>query len=343
MNKYLVVIIVIAFATAVQAQESIHWAERLSIGGTAEVEASYESQDESSTDIVLATLELGIDAEISDQLSASVLLLFEEDDTEPMDVDEAYATWQESGLYIRGGRLYVPFGAFPCAMISDPLTLEIGETRESAVIAGYANGTIELSAGVFNGDADEDGDDDQVGDWVASAVLTPMESMALGCSFISDMAESDTLEEMVNGAREAPELSDEAPDAPLPAPPVYDKAVPGLSAYAVWTAGPAALSAEIVSALDDFETGLIMDEAARPSAWNIEASMQVDERWSASARVEGTEDVPDEDFPSRQWGGRIGCAVTDDMTIAVEYLRGSFDAEGLDDRDLITAQWAVTF
>jgi len=35
---------------------------------------------------------------------------------------------------LTAGQLYVPFGAFETGLISDPLTLEIGETRESTVL-----------------------------------------------------------------------------------------------------------------------------------------------------------------------------------------------------------------
>ena len=65
------------------------WSERLTFSGLIEVEAftmdGYNGEDES--DIVLATVELGVDAQIADWVSGQIVLLWEEDDTEPMDVD----------------------------------------------------------------------------------------------------------------------------------------------------------------------------------------------------------------------------------------------------------------
>ena len=68
---------------------------RLSISGVIEAEAGYEDrtynnpskQDEESSDITLATMELGIDADISKYVSGHFLLLWEEDDPEPVDLD----------------------------------------------------------------------------------------------------------------------------------------------------------------------------------------------------------------------------------------------------------------
>ena len=88
-----------------------------------EVEASVESTDgDTASDIVLATAQLGLDAEINDKLSASVVLLWEEDGSEPIDVDEGYLTFSHKEWTVCGGRLYVPFGAFNSHFVSIPLS-----------------------------------------------------------------------------------------------------------------------------------------------------------------------------------------------------------------------------
>jgi len=40
-------------------------------------------------------------------------------------------------VYLTAGKMYVPFGNFESNMIQDPVTLEIGETRESAGQVGF--------------------------------------------------------------------------------------------------------------------------------------------------------------------------------------------------------------
>ncbi|MEE8300436.1 MAG: LbtU family siderophore porin [Desulfatiglandales bacterium] len=147
------------------------WPDRIELSGLSgliEVEASSEAidhvdpavDDERSSDIVLATVELGVDADIAKHVKGHILFLFEEDDTEPIEVDEGIISIDGEDvlpLYLNAGTMYVPFGRFESHFISDPLTLELGETRESAVLGGFANDWVELSLGTFNGDIDETG------------------------------------------------------------------------------------------------------------------------------------------------------------------------------------------
>ena len=184
--------------------------DRLSISGLIEAEAGYEDidyddpsqEDEDSSDITLATVELGIDADISKYVSGHVLLLWEEDDTEPLDLDEGYITLDGADklpMYAHIGKLYVPFGSFGTHFISDPLTLELGETRESAVHAGWGNDFFDLGVSVFNGDVDEADSDNHIESYVANAAVSlpqnalPGLNMSFGGSYISNIADSDGL------------------------------------------------------------------------------------------------------------------------------------------------------
>jgi len=61
----------------------------VSVGALLEVEASFgEEAGEEVSDVVLATFELDIDADLNDWVRGHALLLWEEDDTEPVDHDE---------------------------------------------------------------------------------------------------------------------------------------------------------------------------------------------------------------------------------------------------------------
>jgi len=187
------------------------WYDRIQISGLIEAEAGYSDIDSAdpqvdgaTSDIALATVELAADAEIAPHVSGHLIFLWEEDDTEPVDIDEGFIILDGGDmlpLFLNAGKMYVPFGYFESHFITDPLTLELGETRESAVHVGFTNDMLDLSVAAFNGDVQEIGDDDHIDDWVANAQWRlPQESipgfgLVIGTSYISNIAESDALTE----------------------------------------------------------------------------------------------------------------------------------------------------
>ena len=141
--------------------------EHISISGAVEVEAGYsrDYDDNDSSDITLATVELGIDINLMKFISGHLLFLWEEDDTEPVDIDEGYiylGNTEFFPVYFQVGKLYVPFGSFESNMISDPLTLEMGEARESAGVLGVELNGFYSAVYAFNGDVNESGSDDGI-------------------------------------------------------------------------------------------------------------------------------------------------------------------------------------
>ncbi|MFO7971556.1 MAG: LbtU family siderophore porin, partial [Desulfobacterales bacterium] len=200
-----------------QKQERLlaKWADKITLSGLIEAEAYYEDyddddsgeNDEDSSDITLATVELGVDVDIIKHVKGHLLFLWEEDDTEPVDVDEGYITLDGEDvvpLYLNVGKFYVPFGNFESHFISDPLTLELGETRESALTAGYVNEWMNVSVSAFNGDIDEIGEDNHIETYVAAASFSvPDEVISnfgirAGVSYISNIADSDSLQDEID-------------------------------------------------------------------------------------------------------------------------------------------------
>ncbi len=85
-------------------------------------------------------------------------------------VDVAFVTIanpEQSPLFLTAGQIYVPFGAYETNLVSDPLTLEIGETRETALQGGFVRGGFNGSVYVFNGTNKKDGKN-QIGSWGAN-------------------------------------------------------------------------------------------------------------------------------------------------------------------------------
>lgn len=306
----------------------------VSAGVVLELEAGWESQgSESSSDIVLATFEFGIEAEISDLISGSALLLWEEDDTEPVDLDEAVITLTcPEGLFtLDAGKLYLPFGNFNSHVVSDPITVELAEARESGAVIGYESGIVSIQAALFNGDLDEEGDDDVDGVSVALTVA-PAEGIEAGVYWVSDIGESGGIEGLIaEVAEEAEEAAGEA---------VAYSEVAGFGGYVCVQAGDLAFDVEYIAAADDFAAGLLADKSLSPSAWNAELAFQSIERWEFAVKVEGSDEFPG--FPETQFGGAIAFGIDDNAAVKVEYLHGTFEGDE-DDRDIVTGQLSVEF
>lgn len=256
-------------------------APTLDFSGLLEVEAfaGEDFMDNDVSDLLLATVELGAEARITRMISANVLLLFEEDTEEDIEVDEATITLEppQTALQIKAGRFYVPFGAFETAFIDDPLPLEIGETRKTAVRAGVARHGFRFGAWAFKGDTD----DDAIGQYGLDAgyrhtgeALT----LATGVSAISSIADADVLSEAIS-----------APDD-------LEDTVAGLNAHAHLEAGDWAVTGEYVSALDAFDAGeLAFDgRGAQPGAGQVELAYALDWRGTpvtTAVGLQGTDEA----------------------------------------------------
>jgi hypothetical protein len=78
-------------AVPVAELKAENWADRVTLSGAVEVEVGiYDDDTVTESDISVATVELGVDSEISDFSSANVLLLYE--DGEDLLIDEASIT-----------------------------------------------------------------------------------------------------------------------------------------------------------------------------------------------------------------------------------------------------------
>lgn len=314
----------------------------ISIGGLLEVAAHHESMDfknpastdTDSGDIALATVELGIDAYITKHVSGHVLLLWEEDDTEPVDLDEGYISLNGEDvvpLYLDAGKMYVPFGSFESHFISDPFTLEIGETRESAVRIGFANEMFDINVSFFNGDINELTGDDKVETLVGSAVFTLPEGavsdfeLSLGVSYISNIADSDGLEgEVIAGS--------------------VNDYVAGMGFFiSASIMERLFMEFEYLGATDSFAAGeLSFDNGMlfQPRAYNLELAWAFNDALELGIKYEGSDDLGDL-LPEKQYGCVINYGIFKNTSLGIEYLHGEYEND--DERDLVTFQMAVEF
>ncbi|MBN2702952.1 MAG: LbtU family siderophore porin [Pontiellaceae bacterium] len=271
----------------------------------------------SESDLILATAEFTLDAEVNEWLSGHLGLLWEENDTETNNLDEAYFTIGRE-FYFQAGRYYLPFGDFSSDFISDPLTLELAEINQSAVQVGYGNDTFHLCAGAFRGT-----DDSSIETGYAAAGVSLGDSIQFGAYWLSDLLETDGLSGLAGG---------------------INHTEGGAGAYANFCCGPATLNAEWVGALSEYESTA---GNFSPMAYNLEASLAVDDRWTVGAKWEGSNDFYTDSaggslsgkFHECGYGTVISCALGEHASVSTEYLR----VEDLDDGDnghRVTLQFA---
>jgi hypothetical protein len=301
---------------------------RFTLSGLIETEASLihpEGGDEED-DLRLSTLQIGLEAEFTPWLGGHIISLWEEADTEPMVVDEAVLSlaspWQIGGQTpaLHLGRQYLPFGRFDSAMISDPLTLELGETHTTAALLALTGDRWSATVGAFAGSA---GDDDTGADnWVAAVEATPCAGVTLGASWLSDLAESD-----------AELISEEGR---------YRDEVPGWSAFIAVQHGSLGVTAEYLAAVERFAADQV--EAGgdltgrRPEAWNLELSWQATDQLQLAGRYEEANGYQAD---VRRYGATVSYGLCDYALLAVEYLHA--EAVGDDPAHTLTAQLAVEF
>jgi hypothetical protein len=258
---------------------NLHLGNGISVGALLEAEAAIGNEaGQDVSDITLATFELSIEAELNKFISANAVLLWEEDDTEPVDLDVGIITLggkNDIAWSIELGKLYIPFGSFHSHFVSDPLTLELGETRKSAIIAGYNLGQISVHLGSFNGDIDNS-DTDKIDDLIASATLTPADGLEIGGFWISDLGETDGL---VNGILENISASGESEKI------TYSK-TGGAGGFIHLELGKTIFDVEYITAIGDFNAGLLGDDKQKPDAWNFEAAYVVREDIEVAAKYE---------------------------------------------------------
>ena len=340
-----------------QKQEGVlaKWADKITLSGVIEAEAYYEDydyddraeNDYDSSDITLATVELGVDVDIVKHVKGHVLFLWEEDDTEPVDVDEGFITLDGEDvvpLYLNVGKLYVPFGNFESHFISDPVTLELGETRESALTVGYVNEWMDVSVSAFNGDIDEIGEDNHIETYVAAASFSVPEELSsnvgirAGVSYISNIADSDSLQDdddgdKITGNNYAGDNHGKVKDY-----------VEGLSAFlSISYMDKFFFEFEYVGALDEFEDGELSFDGGnefQPETWNLELAYAATDRLEVAVKYEGGDDLGDF-LPEDQYGAAVTYGLFENTSLSLEYLHGEFEND--DERDLFTTQLAVEF
>ena len=304
----------------------------VTMGVLVEAEAGYEKQgDDSSSDLNLSTFGMGIDAELQEGIEGHVYFLWEDGD-DAIDIDEGYiklGSTEEIPFHVQAGRMYLPFGVYHSHFVSDPMTLDLGESRKEALLLGYDTDFIQLSAGAFNGEFDNP-DNDHINDFVAALTITPVESVEAGIYWISDLGEAGGLEDILH----------ENIDATDEKPAIKYNSVNGYGGYVHVEKGIVTVDVEYIAAVGKVDVGILQNISVTPKAWNAEVAVAVRNSIELAARIEGSDDFVG--MPEIQYGIAGTYGFTDNVVVTVEYLRGEFDDDA-PGRDIVTAQLGMAF
>ena len=318
----------------------------LEVSGAVEIEMNsgeaYDSAEKSS-DIALATVELGFDAKINDRVSAHVLMLHEDDSTESPTIDEGTITITNGPIFINAGRMYIPFGNFESNMISDPLTLEIAETQEAAIEFGYEANGFRASVYAFNGEADKNEEDnDVVNDYgisIGYTMKTGSTNLDFGLDYLNNMAETDGFEG---------ELIDHDPVLPAGSDTVEEH-TGGIALHAIIKMDALTIIIEQVSVIDDFNTADLTFNAtkANPSASNVEVAYTMDmvgREITLAVAHQSSSDLGGM-LPESRNMISVSTTIADDVGFAVEYTDSDdYETGGTGESGgVLTAQLAVEF
>jgi len=197
------------------------WTDRITLTGAIEGDITYidksdflDKDSESSSNLFISAVEMGIEAGITDWLTGSALFLAEDigtADETGVAIDEALLTFESEArpIYAVFGKSAKPFGVYENHLISDPMTQAGYETAAPGLTVGITGPMdLDVSVTVCKGDgmmthlfesglfetADLAGDairaettDDDISSYILSGSVSPVpEQLTLFASFLSE-------------------------------------------------------------------------------------------------------------------------------------------------------------
>ena len=240
--------------------------QRFNVSALVELEAFVQDSEHTnnSSDASLATIEVAIHSHLNPYVEAQVLLLHEDGAEQELVVDEGFMALsaQDIPLTLVVGKQVLGFGNFESHFISDPLTLELAETKDTAIKVQLEHLGFYGSAYIFNGDMNEQDDNDEIkqaGAQVGYVRIHKDNQLKIGVDYISSLAESEGLIDYLQADDGDAELQKTVPAASLH----------GFLSFSKWQ-----FLAEYISATSAFDESDLRfaNFGAQPSSYNLEVS-----------------------------------------------------------------------
>lgn len=275
--------------------------ESVEFSGVVEIEAALGEgyDDESYSDLSVATVELGIAAAINDKVDAEIVLLYEEGETE-LDVDVATLSFEDliGPVNLLIGKQYLPFGRFETALVNDTLILEISETNKTAALFGLEQDGFSAGFYLFDGSVDRENHVENYGFTTSFG----QENFKVGFDYISALSESDAISDGFN-----PQLLDSDDGA--------------YSLSGSLDVDAITIVAELMSAIDDIE---LVGNAGefQPQAIQVEVDFAADlggKEYTFGFALQETDDAVALGLPESRLSFGGSTTVYENVTLAVEY------------------------
>jgi hypothetical protein len=208
---------------------------------------------------LISTLELGMTFQPHPWVTLEASGLYEDNGQTPLELDVAQLKIGPPAgpWFLAGGQFYLPFGRYESNMVSDPLTLDLGENREIGAALGFEYASLFGAAYSYQGErlGQQGGGLDEWGAEVGYAGKPNGYPLTLAVGYISDIGDSDSLYPLVED----------------------NDRIGGLALSVLFEAGPWTLIGEYVAATQPFDDSAGEALAGQsPAAWMLEVAYQFD-------------------------------------------------------------------
>mgnify|MGYP000054435471 CR=1 FL=1 len=291
----------------------------LNIKGVVELEAfSQNKPDNNDSDTSLATVEVSIEAQINPWTQAHILLLHEDGEDQDLVIDEGFIafSFNKSAIQVTAGKQVLPFARFESHMISDPLTLEMAETNDSAVITRFEGDEFHATIYFFKGDIQQiSGNENatQVGAHLGYVINFNELHIDFGVDYLNDLSESEGFLGYFENAD---------------GDPIIQQNVPGVAVNTLITVKDWHAIFEYVSATREYDSrDLVFGvDGAQPSSFNAELSHNFvlsGKDVNLAFAIQGSNQALNLELPKQREMVSVSYALQPQTSLAVEYMHAS--------------------
>ena len=294
---------------------------------------SHEGASTTTSDPAISKIELQFNTPESHPLGMLMRLKHEADSDE---VDEAYMRYRfgdENRFAVMAGKSYSPFGHFDTSLITDPVTLTLGESRSQGL-------KFELDQG----------------DWTASAFASPVPtssgSDAAGGAEVEFHRGSDWQGYSIGLAAMNNIAISNGVQSALSSPGVSERAVPAVAAHATFASGSNHITIESIVTTKRFAPGNLdfAGGGAKPGAWRAEFARRFqfgNIPFTAAASWQQSHEALALDLPQSRIAAGLSAELSEYASLALELLHDtaypvSVGGNGKTN-DTLTLQFALSF